>query len=251
VDSSATNTSLPAASGPSPPAAPDRVRLRFRKGGDLRLLSHHDLLRCFERLLRRSELPFHRTQGFHPHPRLVFALSLPLGVVGRDEVADLELDEELPVEDILHRLRVQAPPGLDILSACRVSRKSSLQVKALTYRLPLPAGRAEEVRARIDTLLRSPELWLRRSRPHSGDTPLTTQKREAAEADRIDVRPFLRDLRLISADEPGGLVLEIDLWLTPAGTAKPAEVVGLLGLTDWLESGAVLERTRLELHENE
>jgi hypothetical protein len=43
--------------------------------------------------------------------------------------------------------------------------------------------------------------------------------------------------------------LEIDLWLTPAGTAKPAEVLGLLGLTDLLDAGAVLERSRLELHD--
>src|SRR5436190_1336212 len=98
VDSSSTHSPLPADTGP--PASVDRVRLRFRKGGDLRLLSHHDLLRCFERLLRRSKLPFHHTQGFHPHPRLVFALSLPLGVVGCDEVADLELDEVLPVEEV-------------------------------------------------------------------------------------------------------------------------------------------------------
>ena len=59
-----------------------KVRLRFAKGGSLRWLSHHDLMRAFERMLRRAALPFRRTQGFHPHPRLVFALSLPLGVVG-------------------------------------------------------------------------------------------------------------------------------------------------------------------------
>src|SRR5262245_30862643 len=111
VDSSPTNAPPPSAgqvanlpseeAGPKPaprPAAPvDKVRLRFRKTGPLRLLSHHDLLRCFERLLRRAGLPVHRTHGFHPHPRLVFALSLPLGVVGCEEVAELELDEILPV----------------------------------------------------------------------------------------------------------------------------------------------------------
>src|ERR1700749_5052019 len=81
--------------------ARDKVRLRFRKDGSLRWLSHHDLLRTFERMLRRAELPFHSTQGFNPHPRLVFALSLPLGVVGRAEVAELELDEEGPADVVL------------------------------------------------------------------------------------------------------------------------------------------------------
>jgi len=64
----------------------------------------------FERLLRRSELPFHRSQGFHPKPRLIFALSLPLGVVGCEEVVELELGEVLPPEEIHVRLARQTPP---------------------------------------------------------------------------------------------------------------------------------------------
>src|SRR5439155_20976241 len=67
-----------------------KVRLRFRKGGDLRLVSHHDLMRCFERMLRRAGLPYRSTAGFNPKPRLVFASALPLGVVGCEEVVELE-----------------------------------------------------------------------------------------------------------------------------------------------------------------
>src|SRR5690242_10956811 len=85
-------------SGEPPPDPAAKVRFRFRKDGALRLLSHHDLLRTFERMLRRAALPVRATRGFHPKPRLVFALSLPLGVVGCEEVAELELDADLPAE---------------------------------------------------------------------------------------------------------------------------------------------------------
>src|ERR1700756_418971 len=54
----------------------DKVRIRFRKDGDLRFVSHHDLMRSFERMLRRAGLPFRSTSGFNPKPRLIFALSL-------------------------------------------------------------------------------------------------------------------------------------------------------------------------------
>src|SRR5258708_18988302 len=70
----------------------DKVRIRFRKDDDLRLLSHHDLMRAFQRMLRRASLPVQHSQGFHPQPRLIFALSLPLGVIGCEEVVELELD---------------------------------------------------------------------------------------------------------------------------------------------------------------
>jgi hypothetical protein len=46
---------------------------------------------------------------------------------------------------------------------------------------------------------------------------------------------------------PGSL--EMDLVVTPGGTVRPEEILGLLGLEDLLEEGAVLERTRLELED--
>ena len=79
---------------------------------------------------------------------------------------------------------------------------------------------------------------------------MTAQERDQVEGNtgpRVNVRPFLRDLRLTQQGE--GFALEIELWLTPAGTAKPFEVLGLLGLTDLLDAGAVLERAWLEMHD--
>src|SRR5205807_8000052 len=100
--------------------ARDKVRIRFRKYRDLRLISHHDLMRCFERMLRRAALPFHSTEGFNPKPRMAFALSLALGIEGHEEVVELELDEELPPDEVQARLSRQAPAGMEILSVRRV-----------------------------------------------------------------------------------------------------------------------------------
>ncbi len=120
----------------------DKVRFRFRKDGALRLLSHHDLMRCFERMLRRAALPVRQSQGFHPKPRLIFALSLPLGVIGCEEVAELELDEILPPEEVRERLVRQAPAGMEILDLRRIDFKAGAQIRSLTYRMALPAERS-------------------------------------------------------------------------------------------------------------
>jgi radical SAM-linked protein len=219
--------------------AVDKARIRFRKSGALRLLSHHDLMRTFERLLRRSELPFHRSQGFHPKPRLIFALSLPLGVVGREEVVELELDEVVAPEVLHARLAQQTPPGLDILSVRRIPVKSNAQVCRLAYAVPLPAERLPDLPHRVAELLAAPECWIERHRP---------QARQAGR--RLDVRPFLVDLLI---HPPKGSLesasLEMILRLTSAGTARPEEVLGLLGLENLLDAGVVLERSRLELHD--
>ncbi|MHB1423815.1 MAG: TIGR03936 family radical SAM-associated protein [Gemmataceae bacterium] len=216
----------------------DKARIRFRKSGALRLLSHHDLMRTFERLLRRSELPFHRSQGFHPKPRLVFALALPLGVVGREEVVELELAEVLTPEDLHARLARQAPPGLEILSVRRIPVKANAQVSQMAYSISVPAERLSDLRRRIAEVLAAPTFWIERHRPLS---------RQAGR--RLDVRSFLVDLRIVEGVSPNRppCTLEMILRLTSTGTARPEEVLGLLGLEDLLVAGAVLERSRLEL----
>jgi radical SAM-linked protein len=202
------------------------VRIRFRKAGNLRLVSHHDLLRCFERMLRRAALPFHSTQGFNPKPRLVFALSLGLGIIGCEEIVQLELSDDLPPEEVRERLARQAPPGLDILTVERLGPKASAQVRRVCYRIALSADRRADLPERIATLLAAAACPIERTRP---------QPR------RIDLRPYVRDLRLLSD------ALEMDLWVQPNGTARPDEILAVLGLGDLLQTGAVLERTTLEL----
>jgi len=205
-----------------------KVRIRFQKAGDLRWVSHHDLMRCFERMLRRSELPFASTEGFHPHPRLVFALSLALGVVGLDEVAELELTEDVPTHAVQQRLTQQSPAGLNIVSVRKIDRKVNAQVRLARYRVPLPLTPPTDLSRRLDDLLGATECWVERSRP---------QPR------RLNVRPYVAGVRLASDS------LEMDLIVTPTGAARPEEIARLLGLAEWLEQGVVIERTRLELHD--
>src|ERR1700676_3544117 len=95
--------------------ATTKVRLRFSKSGDLRLVSHHDLLRCLERLLRRAEVPVAQSQGFNPRPKIVFTLALALGIEGRREVRELALAEPMEPAEVRRRLCASAPPGLDFL----------------------------------------------------------------------------------------------------------------------------------------
>jgi len=202
-----------------------RYRLRFRKAGNLRLVSHIDLMHVFERMLRRAELPFASTQGFHPKPCLVFAHALALGVAGLNEVVDLDLHESIPALDVLARLNQQAPAGLVFLDAQTVERKRAPQVRRALYRLPLPEPDAE-LPDRCAALLARPRCLVERMRP----------RRRC-----IDIRPFICDLQ---ADDNA---LTMAVWITPNGAARPEEIVHALGLGTLLDQGAVLERTHLEL----
>jgi radical SAM-linked protein len=212
----------PAPAGPSPRA---KYRIRFAKTGDLRLVSHHDLLHCVERMFRRAGLPVPATQGFNPRPRVWFAQSLALGVAGRREVLELELTEPLPDDELHRRLAAQCPPGLAILSVRAIDPKTSARVRRAHFRLPL-AEPIPDLPQRCADLLAQEHHWIERTRPHRR---------------RLDLRPFIGALR------PSDDGLAMALWVSPYGAARPEEVVEALGLRDVLEAGAVLERTDLEL----
>jgi len=196
--------------------AGDKFRIRFRKRGDLRFLSHHDLMRTFERMLRRAAIPFRSTGGFHPKPRMVFAQSLPLGVIGLDEVVELELLDVLPPDDVLARLAHQAPAGLELASLRGIPTNLTGQPVRAVYRLPVPTDRGTDLAERCSALLARPDCW-------------------------VDLRPYV--LGLWVRDDS----LWMNLRITPTGSARADELVKLLGAGDLLDAGFVLERTTLEL----
>lgn len=206
----------------------DKFRLRFRKTGVLRLLSHHDLMRCCERMLRRADIPFRMTGGFHPTPRLVFALSLPLGVEGLREVVELETIREFDSADILSRLQKQAPTGLEFLSIQAIPSHRNAVPRRAIYQVEIADSEVELARERIPRLLAEPKLWVDRIRP----------KPRA-----LNIRPYIRDILL------SGPPLTLDIWVTGTGSAKADELLRLLELHETLASGRPIQRIDLELHD--
>ena len=56
------------------------IRFRYTRDASLQYIAHLDMLRLFERALRRSELPVAHTQGFNPRMKLVFGLPMSIGL---------------------------------------------------------------------------------------------------------------------------------------------------------------------------
>lgn len=208
-----------------------KFRLRFAKRGDLRLASHHDLMRCLERLVRRAEIPIALSGGFSPRPRITFALALGLGIEGLAEVVDLELTEPIPPAELLKRLAAASPSGVEWLEALvlEASAPPPRPVWA-DYELPIPADRRPETATAIQSLLASASRVVTRRRPD--------RRREV----ELDLRPFLLDARLTEEGR-----LRARLKVTPEGSIRPEELLEVLELRDLLDAGAVLTRVEVGL----
>ncbi len=206
-----------------------RVRLRFAKCGDLRLVSHHDVMRCLERMLRRARVPIASTQGFNPRPKMTFALALGLGIEGRSEVVDLELAEPLEPAELLSRLRPVAPPGFDWIDARPLPPGAPPpRPRTVEYSFPVCDERRISARSQLQSLLASSCWLITRRRPNREST--------------FDLRP-----QLVAAELTADGLLRFRLKVSADGSARPEELLEALALRDLLDQGAVLTRTDVEL----
>jgi radical SAM-linked protein len=91
-----------------------RLRICYAKTGRLAFLSHLELTRALERLVRRSGLPYLVTQGFSAHMRHAPGPALPVGTQGLAELFDVWLGSYVRPTDALASLQKVAPPGLQV-----------------------------------------------------------------------------------------------------------------------------------------
>ncbi|WP_110461240.1 TIGR03936 family radical SAM-associated protein [Ruminiclostridium sufflavum] len=93
------------------------IRAKFKRGDEVKFISHLDLMKVFERAIRRAKLPIAYSQGFNPHPGMVFGLPLSVGVTSEAEYGEFEItDDSISVNEFADRLNAQLPQGLGILS---------------------------------------------------------------------------------------------------------------------------------------
>lgn len=127
-----------------------RIRVWFTKGERVQYISHLDVLRFWERAIRRAGLPLSYSQGFTPHPKLAFASPLPVGFTAEREVMDVTLDERVPVDEFRERLTVEATEDLSVVAVQEVALSAAPPQAAMLwadYRAVIPGltpGEADE-----------------------------------------------------------------------------------------------------------
>jgi len=183
-------------------------RLRFTKTGKLRFLSHHDLMRLFERALRRSGLPLRMTEGFNPHPILSFPTALGLGIESDDEVMEFELTAWTAPAKIQTSLGEQLPEGVALVKVEPFARRDRSEIQYVEYEARIPASLDPSAGAK--EFLAKPETWIERKSDKGSK--------------KVELRRYVLGL----VTEPGRVLLRIRV--TDQGTAKPEEILRAIGV---------------------
>jgi radical SAM-linked protein len=210
-----------------------RLRLTFSRGEKLKYISHLDLMRLWQRALRRAGIPLAYSQGFSPHPRLSLAAPLAIGVTSSGELMDIFLEHRVSPHFFMKTVGKQLPPGIDISEVVDVALGlPSLQSQVLCadYEVRVNTNRArEEVEASLQSLLAKDSLpW-----QHTRDKEIR----------KYDLRSLIEGLWAVEC-RPSECTLGMRLRCDALGTGRPEQVTLAL---DFPDPPISIHRTKLIL----
>ncbi len=198
-----------------------KIRLRFRKVGEMRFLSHLELAHLFYRASKRAALPLCFSEGFHPMPRIIFGTALPVGMESLTEMVDMECEGKITPPEVAEKLNQALPQGIEIVGAEEVPlffHLSSLS-RPSVYWIPLDRSLPrEEAGLKIKEALDKREFVIHQQRDG---------KRRS-----VDIRELIERMEIKErSGEESEWGVELVLRGTGGRTAKPIEVLGaVMGL---------------------
>ncbi|MFA5097638.1 MAG: TIGR03936 family radical SAM-associated protein [Candidatus Margulisiibacteriota bacterium] len=193
-----------------------RIRIKYKKGGGLVFIGHLDMIRLWERAVRRGELPVAYSQGYNPRQKLAFGPPLPLGMASDCEYLDIFLEKWASAEKVKADLELTLMPGIEILGVTSVFSgmpSISSSIKTAVYEIKTvkdPSKKAQEIL--------------------STNSIIVVRKEN-----QMDIRPMIKKIGF------SGNTVNIEVRCDNSGSIKGSELKGL-----FKETGiASIKRTNL------
>jgi uncharacterized protein (DUF2344 family) len=222
--------------------------IRFRIGGSVRFLSHAETIRVFQRACVRAGVQVAYSQGFNPHQKMSLVPPRSVGVESDDDLLCLWLKEGQtgPVRkngntELFNKsqisngasidaeaLKAALPEGIEIISVETTQANNIPEPISARYVMKVRGQRVDdEVRQKISEILASDKIVVNR------------RTGEDSRSKPVDVRPFLESIKAEAGE------FTVDCKISPAGTIRVDEILGLLQLKTADLTGPV-RRTNVE-----
>lgn len=142
-----------------------KIRIKFAKYGALRFIGHLDVMRFFQKAIRRAGIDVAYSGGYSPHQIMSFAAPLGVGMCSIGEYMDIEIHSHQGGADLMDRLQKACPPGIDILSVKALPEKAGnamASVAAATYAVAFKdkARSFEEYAGSVEAFMNQQEILI-------------------------------------------------------------------------------------------
>ena len=122
-----------------------KLRVKFKKYGPIRFIGHLDVMRFFQKTIRRAEIDIAYTTGFSPHQIMSFAAPLGVGLESNGEYMDIEVNSIISCRDVVERLNKASVPGIEVISVRILPENAGnamASVAAASYTVRFREGRS-------------------------------------------------------------------------------------------------------------
>ena len=165
-----------------------KVRIKFRKYGVLRFIGHLDVMRFFQKVMRRADIPIAFTGGFSPHMIMSFASPLGIGLESDGEYLDIELKEPVASDEAVKRLNQVMVEGMEVLSVREVPKgkkgKAMSLVAAADYLVSFREGMepGKDWKEKVPAFVEQQEIRILKK----------TKKNEK----EVDIKPYIYEMEI-------------------------------------------------------
>ncbi len=168
-----------------------KARIKFRKYGVMKFIGHLDVMRFFQKVMRRAEIPIAFTGGFSPHMIMSFANPLGVGVTSEGEYFDIELTEEIDMKAAVERMNQVMVEGIDVVNMVPISddkkQTGMAIVAAADYLSRVKTGNfPPDWKEKVTQFLNQPTIPIVKQ----------TKKSEA----EVDIKPMIYELEVRGED---------------------------------------------------
>lgn len=166
-----------------------RYLIKFTKESEIKFISHLDLMRTIQRIVRRAELPVEYSKGFNPHMSISIAQPLSVGMYSKGEYMDLVLTEELQEESIKERLNANVPSGIRFIEVVKIINvdgekklpQAMALIEAAEYKINIKYDDSKNLMKQVENL-KNKDQW-------------NTIKRSKNGEKEVDIKPLIKSFR--------------------------------------------------------
>jgi len=190
------------------------IRLKFTKGNEVKYISHLDLMRVFQRAIRRTGVPVSFSAGFNPHQEISFGAPLSLGITSNAEYVDIKLAKVMEPEEIKQRLNASLPEGIRILDGVELGDSPKSAMSVVSHARYMISFNLEDVLPgvidkSIEAFMTKDSIKIMKEQPKKG-----------FELKEIDIRPMIISMKL--HESKGSVhIIECLLLSGSRGNLKP------------------------------
>lgn len=165
-----------------------KIRIKFAKEGTMKFIGHLDIMRYFQKVMRKADVDIRYSEGFSPHQIMSFAAPLGVGTTSRGEYVDIEVLSTDSSKEMVRRMNEAVVEGIEILSFRRLpdtAANAMSIVAAADYRVAFREGKEpkdwDSFAAALQELTDQKEI-------------LVLKKTKKGEKE-TDIRPMIHELR--------------------------------------------------------